>query len=153
VRIARDLVSRCRTLTRSIAELDRELERRTAQTAPALLELPGCGTLTAAKLLAEVGPIDRFHTDAQLARHSGVAPLEASSGRVQRHRLDRGGNRQLNAAFYPIAITQARYHPAARAYLERKHAESKTRREAIRSLKRQLARVVFNTLKTSPALT
>jgi transposase len=153
VRIARDLVSRCRTLTRSIAELDRELERRTAQTAPALLELPGCGTLTAAKLLAEVGPIDRFHTDAQLARHSGVAPLEASSGRVQRHRLDRGGNRQLNAAFYRIAITQARYHPAARAYLERKHAEGKSRREAIRSLKRQLARVVFNTLKTSPALT
>jgi transposase len=113
VRIARDLVSRCRTLTRSIVELDRELEQRTAQTAPALLELPGCGTLTAAKPLAEVGPIDRFHTDAQLARHSGVAPLEASSGRVQRHRLDRGGNRPLNAAFYRIAITQARYHPAA----------------------------------------
>jgi transposase len=90
-RIARDLVSRCRTLTRSIVELDRELQQRTEQTAPALLELPGCGTLTAAKLLAEVGPINRFRSDAQLARHSGVAPLEASSGRVQRHRLDRGG--------------------------------------------------------------
>jgi transposase len=153
VRIARELVSRCRSLTRSIVELDRELEQRTAQTAPALLELPGCGTLTAAKLLAEVGPIDRFDSDAQLARHSGVAPLEASSGRVQRHRLDRGGNRQLNAAFYRIAITQARYHPAARAYLERKQAEGKSRREAIRCLKRQLARVVFNTLKASPALT
>jgi transposase len=153
VRIARELVSRCRTLTRSILELDRELEQRTAQTAPALLQLPGCGTLTAAKLLAELGPIDRFDTDAQLARHSGVAPLEASSGRVQRHRLDRGGNRQLNAAFHRIAITQARYHPPARAYLERKHAEGKSRREAIRCLKRQLARVVFNTLKASPALT
>jgi transposase len=152
-RIARELVSRCRSLSRMIVELDRELERRTAHIAPALLELPGCGALTAAKLLAEVGPIDRFHSDAQLARHSGVAPLEASSGRVQRHRLDRGGNRQLNAAFYRIAITQARVHPAARAYLERKQAEGKSRREAIRCLKRQLARVVFNTLKASPALT
>jgi transposase len=151
--IARDLVSRCRTLTLSIVELDHELEQRTEQLAPALLELPGCGTLTAAKLLAEVGPIDRFHSDAQLARHSGVAPLEASSGRVQRHRLDRGGNRQLNAAFYRMAITQARYHPPACAYLERKQAEGKSRREAIRCLKRLLARVVFNTLKASPALT
>ncbi len=153
VRIARDLISRCRSLTRAIVELDRELEQRTEQLAPALLELPGCGALTAAKLLGEVGPIDRFRSDAQLARHSGVAPLEASSGRVQRHRLDRGGNRQLNAAFYRMAITQARYYPAARAYLERKQAEGKSRREAIRCLKRQLARVVFNTLKASPALT
>src|SRR5205823_3653558 len=127
-------------------------EQRTAETAPTLLKLPGCAALTAAKLLAETGPIGRFKTDAQLARHGGVAPLEASSGRVQRHRLDRGGNRQLNAAFYRIAITQSRYHPAARAYLERKQAEGKSRREAIRCLKRQLARVVFNTLKTSPVL-
>jgi transposase len=153
VRVARELVTRCRSLTRTILELDRELEHRTAEIAPALLELPGCAALTAAKLLAEIGPIGRFQTDAQLARHSGVAPLEASSGRVQRHRLDRGGNRQLNAALYRIAITQARYHPAARAYLERKQAEGKSRREAIRCLKRQLARVIFNTLKTSPALT
>ena len=64
-----------------------------------------------------------------------------------------GGNRQLNCALHRIAITQARTHPAARAYLERKQAEGKSRREAIRCLKRQLARVVFNTLKASPALT
>jgi transposase len=153
VRVARELVVRCRSLTRTIVELDRELEQRTAQTAPALLELPGCGAITAAKLLAEIGPIDRFQTDAQLARHGGVAPLEASSGRVHRHRLDRGGNRQLNCALYRIAITQARYHPEARAYLERKQAEGKSRREAIRCLKRILIRVVFNTLKASPALT
>ena len=113
VRLARELVARVRALTRAIGDLDRELEQRTVQTAPALLELPGCGAVTAAKLLAEIGPIDRFNNDAQLARHSGVAPLEASSGRIQRHRLDRGGNRQLNAALYRIAITQARYHPAA----------------------------------------
>ena len=152
-RVARELVARCRSLTRTIAELERELEQRTAEIAPALLELPGCGAITAAKLLAEIGPISRFKSDAQLARHSGVAPLEASSGKSRRHRLDRGGNRQLNAALYRIAITQSRYHPAARAYLERKQAEGKTRREAIRCLKRLLARTVFNTLKASPTLT
>jgi transposase len=153
VRIARDLVGRCRALTRTILELERELAVMTTQTAPGLLELPGCGAVTAAKLLAEIGPIERFQTDAQLARHGGVAPLEASSGRVRRHRLDRGGNRQLNCALHRIAVTQSRVHPAARAYLERKQAEGKSRREAIRCLKRQLARVVFNTLKASPALT
>jgi Transposase IS116/IS110/IS902 family/Transposase, Mutator family len=83
--------------------------------------------------------------DAQLARHSGVAPLEASSGRTQRHRLDRGGNRQLNAALYRIAITQARYNPGARAYLERKRSEGKSKREALRCLKWLLVRVVFKT--------
>ena len=82
VRLARELVSRCRSLNREIAQLDQELEQRTAEIAPALLELPGCAAVTAAKLLAEIGPIDRFKTDAQLARHSGVAPLEASSGRM-----------------------------------------------------------------------
>jgi transposase len=153
MRIARDLVGRCRSLTRTILELEREPNVMTAQTAPALLELRGCGTVTAARLLAEIGPIERFQTDAQLARHSGVAPLEASSGRVRRHRLDRGGNRQLNCALHRIAVTQSRIHPAARAYLERKQAEGKSRREAIRCLKRQLARIVFNTLKASPALT
>jgi len=153
VRIARELANRCRSLTKAIDELNQELEQRTATVAPALLELPGCGAVTAAKLLAEIGPISRFKTDAQLARHSGVAPLEASSGKNQRHRLDRGGNRQLNAALYRSAITQSRYHAGARAYLERKQAAGKTRREAIRCLKRLLARAVFNTLKASPALT
>src|SRR4051812_44515194 len=153
VRLARELVARCRSLNREITALDEELERRTAEIAPSLLELPGCAAVTAAKLLAEIGPIDRFRSDAQLARHAGVAPLEASSGRTQRHRLDRGGNRQLNAALYRIAITQSRYHDGARAYLERKRAEGKSRREAIRCLKRLLVRVVFNTPKTGPALT
>ena len=152
VQIARELVVRCRSLTRAIDELDQELEQRAAAVAPALLQLPGCGAVTAAKLLAEIGPISRFKTDAQLARHSGVAPLEASSGKSQRHRLDRGGNRQLNAALYRIAITQSRYHPDARAYLARKQAEGKSRREALRCLKRLLARAVFNTLKSEPRL-
>jgi len=153
VRIARDQLARCRTLTRSIVELDPELQARTRALAPGLLELAGCGALSAAKLLCEIGPIDRFRTDAQLARHAGVAPLDASSGKHQRHRLDRGGNRQLNCALHRIAVTQGRIHPPARAYLERKQTEGKTRREAIRCLKRQLARTVYTTLKNEPLLT
>ena len=153
VRIARELVGRCRSLTRTILELERELQQRTSETAPALLALPGCGALSAAKLLGEIGPIERFQTDAQLARHAGVAPLEASSGTHRRHRLDRGGNRQLNCALHRIAITQARVHPPARAYLARKQAEGKSRREALRCLKRQLARTVYVTLTRGPLLT
>jgi transposase len=153
VRLARDLVAIIRQLNRTIGELEQELEARTNEVAPALLELPGCATLTAAKLPAEIGPIERFKSDAQLARHGGVAPLEASSGKSQRHRLDRRGNRQLNAALYRIAITQTRYYAPAREYLERKRSEGKSRREALRCLKRLLARVIFNTLKASPALT
>jgi transposase len=153
VRIARELLGRCRALTREIVALERELQARTQAIAPRLLELAGCGALSAAKLLCEIGPIERFRSDAQLARHAGVAPLEASSGKHQRHRLDRGGNRQLNCALHRIAITQGRVHAPARAYLERKQSEGKSRREAIRCLKRQLARTVYTTLKTESALT
>jgi transposase len=153
VRIARDLVGRSRTLTRVIIELDRELQQRTSALAPQLLTIPGCGPVSAAKLLSEIGPIARFRTDAQLARHAGVAPLDASSGKHQRHRLDRGGNRQLNCAIHRIAVTQRRVHPPARAYLERKQNEGKSKREAIRCLKRQLARTIYTTLKNEPLLT
>ena len=153
MRIARDLLSRCRALTRSIVELERELQERTQTIAPRLLDLAGCGPLSAAKLLCEIGPIARFQSDSQLARHAGVAPLEASSGKQRRHRLDRGGNRQLNCALHRIAVTQGRVHAPARAYLERKQSEGKSRREAIRCLKRQLARTVYTTLKSEPSLT
>jgi transposase len=153
VRIARDLLGRCRELTRAIAELEHELQERTQALAPRLLELAGCGPLSAAKLLCEIGPIERFRSDSQLARHAGVAPLEASSGKQRRHRLDRGGNRQLNCALHRIAVTQGRVHAPARAYLERKQSEGKSRREALRCLKRQLARTVYTTLKSEPLLT
>ena len=88
-----------------------------------------------------------------LARHAGVAPLDASSGKHQRHRLDRGGNRQLNCALHRIAVTHGRVHGPARAYLDRKQGEGKSRREALRCLKRQLARTVYTTLKSEPLLT
>ena len=80
--------------------------------------------------------------------HAGAAPLPASSGEHQRHRLNRSGNRQLNCALHRIAVTQGRCHPPARDYLARKQAEGKSRKEALRCLKRHLARVVYRTLKT-----
>jgi transposase len=84
---------------------------------------------------------------------TSTAPLDASSGKHQRRRLERGGNRQLNCALHRIAITQGRVYPPADAYLERKESEGNSRREAIRCLKRQLARTVYTTLKTESALT
>jgi transposase len=155
VRICRNLLRRIRGLTREIEALAAELEARVSAKAPQLLALPGCGPLTAAKLLAEVGTATRFRTPAQFAMHCGVAPLEASSGRQQRHRLNRYGNRQLNAALYRIAITQIRVHTPAQQLYQRKQAEGKTRREALRVLKYHLARRVFRLLSmpTPPTLT
>ena len=148
-RLARELVRRQGELSRRMAELEREIAALVAEQAPELLALPGCGTLTAAKLVAEIAGVERFCSDAKLARAAGVAPVPVSSGRSDRHRLDRGGNRQLNCAFHRIAVTQARCHPAARAYLERKRSEGKTTAEALRCLKRQLVRVVHRLLSAS----
>jgi transposase len=95
----------------------------------------------AAKILGETRGVARFRSAAAFAAHAGTAPIPASSGRVQRHRLNRGGNRQLNRALYTIAMVQARWDPAARAYLERKTTEGKTATEARRCLKRHLSNV------------
>jgi transposase len=117
--------------------------------APELLAMPGCGALSAAKILAETAGVERFSSDAKLARLAGVAPIPASSGRRDRHRLDRGGNRQLNCALHRIAVTQGRVHPPAREFLARKQAEGKSRMEALRCLKRHLARRVWRLLNDS----
>jgi transposase len=146
VELARALVRRCRQLGREIAALEHELTARVQAQAPQLLELPGCGTLTAAKLLAEIGGIERFASEAKLAMLAGAAPLEAASGERPRHRLNRSGNRQLNLALHWIAITQSRLHPPAQQYLARKQAEGKSRREALRCLKRHLVRTVYRLL-------
>jgi transposase len=150
IRIARELLRRIGDITARERELQAEIRERVLAYAPELLELPGCGELTAAKLIAEVAGARRFRSDAQLARHCGCAPLEASSGKRRRHRLSRRGNRQLNCAFHRIAVTQARIHPAARTYLERKRAEGKSTREALRCLKRHLVRSVWRTLTALP---
>jgi transposase len=150
IRIARELLRRIAEITCRERELQAEIRERVVAYAPELLELPGCGELTAAKLIAEVAGARRFRSDAQLARHCGCAPLEASSGNRRRHRFSRRGNRQLNCAFHRIAVTQARMHPAARAYLERKRAEGKSTREALRCLKRHLVRSVWRVLTDLP---
>lgn len=149
VRVSRELVRAIRDRTRRAAELEREIGTLVRSQAPQLLDLPGCGALTAAKLLAETAGAQRFSTDAKLARLAGVAPVPASSGARVRHRLDRGGNRQLNCALHRIAVTQGRIHPPAREYLARKQAEGKSRIEAIRCLKRYLARSVWRLLVDS----
>jgi len=148
VEIARDLVADCWRLSKRANRLQKRIEQLVRDNHAPLLEIPGVAALTAAKLVGEIAGIDRFATDGKLAVHAGVAPLEASSGNRQRHRLNRRGNRQLNAAFHRMAVTQIRCHDPARRYVERKMSEGKTKREAIRCLKRQLVRVVFNTLKS-----
>lgn len=147
VRIARDELRRIRELSRTIDGFERELATLMRKLAPRLLAEPGCGTLTAAKLVGEIAGIGRFATDAKLARLAGSAPIPASSGRTDRHRLDRGGNRQLNCALHRLAVNKGRLDPQAAAYLARKQAEGKTRREALRCLKRHLARRVWHLLQ------
>jgi transposase IS116/IS110/IS902 family protein len=151
VRIARDELRRIRALTRSIDALERELAVLVAELAPRLLAERGCGVLTAAKLIGEIAGIGRFTTDAKLARIAGSAPIPASSGHTDRHRLDRGGNRQLNCALHRLAVTKGRLDPDTAAYLARKQSDGKSRREALRCLKRHLARRVWRLLQPPPA--
>jgi transposase len=147
VAICRELLARISEITRRKRELRAEIARLVRAYCPQLLELPGCGELTAAKLVAEIAGAERFASDAQLARHSGCAPLPASSGASRRHRLSRRGNRELNCAFHRIAVTQARIHPDARSYLERKRSEGHSTREALRCLKRHLVRRAWQLLR------
>ena len=140
-RIAHDTLLRVRALTRDINAYERELDGLARKHAGVLIDnVVGCGSLTAAKIVGETAGIDRFRSEACYARSAGTAPVPVSSGRSDRHRLDRGGNRQLNLAIHRIAIYQARRCADARRYLDRKHAEGKTRREALRCLKRQITR-------------
>ena len=151
VRIARDELRRLRELTQAINPLEREIAELVAQIAPQLLTEPGFGPLTAAKLVGEIAGAHRFATDAKLARAAGVAPIPASSGNTQRHRLDHGGNRQINAALHRVVVTRARCHPETRDYIARSRAEGKSTREAIRCLKRHLARRVWRPPTAAPA--
>lgn len=124
-------------------ELEEQIEELAAPRFTPLTQLCGISLLTAGTLAGILGPGRRFNTDAQLAAYAGAAPLEASSAGHVRHRLNRGGNRRLNAVLYRIALTQAHHSIEARAYLDRRTAEGKTRREAVRALKRYIARAVW----------
>lgn len=117
---------------------------------PGLLAEPGVGPITAAQLILAWSHPGRLRSEAAFARLGGVAPIPASSGQVVRHRLDRGGDRQLNRALHTILLSRRRHHPPTRAYITRRTTEGKTTREATRCLKRYLARHLFRLLEATP---
>jgi transposase len=117
-----------------------------ARSAPNLRQIHGVAAVTAAKLVGEVADVARFRSRHAFARHNGTAPTPVWSGNNERHRLSRAGNRQLNAAIHRIALTQARSHPDAIAYLKRRAEQGATRKEAIRSLKRRLSDIVYRAM-------
>ena len=143
----RRLAQRLDLATEQASALAGEIRTRTQRHYAPLAELPGIGLLAAGALAGILGPGQRFERDAQLAALAGIAPLEASSGGHVRHRLNRGGNRRLNAVVHRMAQTQARCYAPAKVYVERRQAEGKTRREAIRALKRHLIRAIWHRWK------
>lgn len=145
-RVAGEIVAHVRALTVRVRELEREIGALVVVLAPSLLAMVGVGALTAAKLVAEVADVRRFKSKDAFARHNGTAPLPVWSGNRERHRLSRTGNRQLNAAIHRIALTQARCHDDAIAYLKRRTERGDTPTEARRALKRRLSDVVYRTL-------
>jgi transposase len=149
VRVAREQVAHLRRLNRRIEQLKRELHELVRAHRPQLLAETGCGPLVAAILIGRTAGAERFQTDASFARQSGTAPIPCSSGQRTQHRLNRGGDRQLNHALHIIAITRARHDPDTRAYLARKEAEGKTKKGALRCLKRHLARRFHRLLSPS----
>ncbi len=138
-RFARDLLVRIAELSATIRTLEQEIEVLVRTAAPTLLALPGCGALTAAKIIGEAAGVSRFRSKEAFARHNGSAPVPVWSGNVVRHRLNRGGNRQLNVALHRIAITQIRLAGPGKAYLDHRQATGDTRTEAIRALRRRLS--------------
>src|SRR5829696_1332677 len=128
VRIARDELRRIRELSQTIKTLEAEIAQLVTAIAPQLLIEPGFGPLTAAKLVGEIAGAQRFSTDAKLARAAGVAPIPVSSGKTNRHRLDRGGNRQINAAIHRVAVRCLKRHLARRIWrlLQPPHPETET---------------------------
>jgi len=145
-RIALAELSRIRELTVQIRDLEREIRGLMREQAPELLAIPGCSAISAAHLIGQTAGSSRFSGEAAFAMHVGVAPLPVSSGKTCRHRLNRCGNRKLNSVIHMIAVTQARMHPPATAYMERKQADGMSYREALRCLKRLIARTVFKTM-------
>jgi transposase len=148
LRVAKATLKRINQLSREERELYSELTELVRAYSPQLVAEPGIGPLTAAVLVGHTAGAERFRSEACFARHAGTAPIPASSGKTIRHRLHRGGDRKLNRAIHIMALSRAKLDPATRAYLERKHAEGKTKLEAIRCLKRQLARRIYHLLYT-----
>ncbi|GAA4101099.1 transposase [Actinomadura miaoliensis] len=144
--LAVDLVFETRRRDLRITAVAEQISAAVAESGSTLTELHGIGDLLAAKILARTAGVDRFRSAAAFASYCGVAPLDASSGDVKRHRLSRAGDRQLNSALHIMAITQIRRQTAGRDFYQRKRAEGKSHREALRSLKRRLCDVVYRTM-------
>ena len=146
--LARRHLNRIRDITSEATDVQKQIIPLIATLAPTLLHIPGCGPLTAAKLVGETADITRFHSRDAYAMWAGTAPIPVWSGNTQRFRLNRGGNRQVNAALHRIAITQIRCHPDAQTYLKQRLSNGDTKTEAIRALKRQLTNIIYRTLLT-----
>jgi transposase len=146
--VMRDLAGHSRALAVDAARYEQELAELVGSLAPALLEEVGVGPISAAKLL--VCDPGRFKSEAAFARSNGTAPIPASSGKTVRHRLNRGGDRQVNNAIHTIALCRSKHHPESCSYIDRRLSEGKTRREAMRSLKRHLSRRLFKQLTEVP---
>ena len=151
-RLARDILADIDRITPVINALEKELSALIQARVPQLLEIPGCAVLTAAKIAGETAGVDRFATEAKYAMHAGVAPIPVWSGRTHgRVRVNKSGNRQLNAALHRIAVTQLQRPGLGRAYYDKRISAGDSPTEAIRALKRRLARSVYNTLKNNPS--
>lgn len=147
----RDLARRHRSLDEEIDALDAQIAPLVQAIAPDMLNLFGVGPEVAGQLLTTAGDNpERMHSEAAFARLAGAAPLSASSGRITRHRLNRGGDRQANHALHTIALVRMRYHQPTQAYVARRTAEGLSKREIIRCLKRFIAREVFRALIAPP---
>jgi transposase len=143
----RQLARRCQTLEAEITSLDAELAKLTAAASPRLIEAFGVGVDRAGALLVAAGDnLERLRSEAAFSMLCGSSPIKASSGKTNRHRLNRGGNRQANAALYRIVLVRMRYHQPTRAYVVRRTSEGKSKREIIRCLKRYVAREIYTLL-------
>lgn len=133
-----------------IKHLDREIRQILPPTGHRLIKIEGIGMIGAAEIIAHSGIITRFPTEGHYARYAGTAPLDASSGRQQRHRLNRWGNRTLNKVIHTAIITQLQRRGRAHHYVQRRLSEGKTKKEAIRAAKRHLTRHIYKTLRQYP---
>jgi len=149
----RSVASRVSELTREERELRSEIRTLVTELAPTLLDEPGIGPASAAQILLAWSHPGRLHSEAAFARLAGAAPIPASSGQTIRYRLDRGGDRQLNRALHTIIVSRRKTHPETIAYIDRRTSEGKTVREAIRCLKRYLARSLYRQLEATPMST
>ena len=147
--VLRRLAARAQTLSRELAALEQELAEIASELAPELLAECGVGPICAAQLLVSSGDANRMRSESSFAALAGTSPVEASSGPIRRHRLNRGGDRRANNALFTIVLVRMRHDPATRVYVARRHAEGKTGKEIIRCLKRYVAREVYKAI-TNP---